>query len=177
MPLLSYRRLFDGCFQILSREEKDCASPDGRAAREFLLTLGLMHPLPKPIFAAAGGIALTGAQASATLSAPIFQGELRHFYPNYKDYYYLPAEDMAIHKSVAAYVDKDYRVKATAANCYVRREGKFLPQYGEPRFPCFFSAYKGKERYFEMTEEFFGSKEALKDYAMSLLSRLAETVR
>lgn len=44
---------------------------------------------------------------------------MRHFYSDYKNYYYLPKEDMAIHKSVAAYVDHEYRENArrTTAMC------------------------------------------------------------
>ena len=41
----------------------------------------------------------------------IYQGELKHFYPNYREYYYLPHEDRAIHKSVALYVDRNFRTK------------------------------------------------------------------
>ncbi len=47
-------------------------------------------------------------------------GALRMYYPNYKDYYYLPDEDTAIHKSVGAYVDKTHRRQATAENCFTR---------------------------------------------------------
>ena len=52
-----------------------------------------------------------------------FVGELKYFFDNYKDYYYLPAEDTAMHKSVASYVDKEHRRQATAATCYTRHEG------------------------------------------------------
>ena len=51
---------------------------------------------------------------------------MRHFYSDYKNYYYLPKEDMAIHKSVAAYVDHEYREKCKAYNCYVRKTGTFI---------------------------------------------------
>ena len=43
------------------------------------------------------------------------QDTLKYFYDNYKDYFYLPKEDTAIHKSVATYVDKDFRQKAKTA--------------------------------------------------------------
>lgn len=45
-------------------------------------------------------------------------GFVKHYYPNPKDYYYLPFEDYAIHKSLASFVSKDYRKKATADTCY-----------------------------------------------------------
>ncbi len=54
----------------------------------------------------------------AALHIPLVHGQLRNYYMNYKDYYYLPAEDMAVHKSVAAYVDRAAKEKATLATCY-----------------------------------------------------------
>ena len=41
--------------------------------------------------------------------------------------YYLPKEDMAVHKSVGCFVEPAYRQKATAANCYIKKDGRFLP--------------------------------------------------
>ena len=54
------------------------------------------------------------------MRAEIFEGEMRHFYSDYKNYYYLPKEDMAIHKSVAAYVDHEYREKCKAYKTFFR---------------------------------------------------------
>lgn len=58
---------------------------------------------------------------------PVYFGELKYFYPNPADYYYLPLEDCAMHKSVASFVEKEYRKKATAATCYTKKTGTFLP--------------------------------------------------
>jgi len=58
---------------------------------------------------------------------PVYSGELKYFYPNPADYYYLPLEDCAMHKSVASFVEKEYRKKATAATCYTKKTGTFLP--------------------------------------------------
>lgn len=71
------------------------------------------------------------------MRAEIFEGEMRHFYSDYKNYYYLPKEDMAIHKSVAAYVDHEYREKCKAYNCYVRKTGTFIRQYSDFMKPEF----------------------------------------
>lgn len=70
---------------------------------------------------------LTLENTTATLILPTCQNSLKYFFPNYKDYYYLPKEDMAVHKSVAEFVDSAYRKKATAATCYIKKEGTFLP--------------------------------------------------
>lgn len=62
---------------------------------------------------------------------PLFHGTLYHFYKDYKNYYYLPEEDMAVHKSVGIYVDPSHRQKATASNCYIKKTGTFLPLPGK----------------------------------------------
>lgn len=75
--------------------------------------------------------------STAQLHSQLYQTELKYFYPNYRDYYYLPAEDCAIHKSVAQYVDKSYRQQAKVSNCYSKKNGIFLPQYKEIITPAF----------------------------------------
>lgn len=111
----------------------------------------------------------SGLCRQVTLRIELFTGELRYFYPNYKDYYYLPAEDTALHKSVAAYVDRDYRTQATAATCYCKKSGRFLPQYQDLFSPAFKQNYKDKTSWFELTEAFTEKKENLKKYAMHFL--------
>ena len=43
---------------------------------------------------------LAGQDYFVLLRIPLYEGELKFFYPDYKNYSYLPAEDNAIHKSV-----------------------------------------------------------------------------
>lgn len=61
------------------------------------------------------------------LEISLYKGELYYFFKDYKNYFYLPKEDMAVHKSVGTYVDKEYRRQATASTCYVKKSGFFLP--------------------------------------------------
>ena len=61
------------------------------------------------------------------IAVPSHNLELKYFFPNYKDYYYLPKEDMAIHKSVSSFVDKNFRQKATPNNCYIKKKMDFIP--------------------------------------------------
>ncbi|MDO4942517.1 MAG: ribonuclease H-like domain-containing protein [Lachnospiraceae bacterium] len=44
--------------------------------------------------------------------------QFKHYFPNPKDYYYLTVEDRAVHKSLASYVPKEFKQKATHATCY-----------------------------------------------------------
>ncbi len=61
------------------------------------------------------------------IKVPIVFATLKYFFKNYKDYYYLPNEDVAIHKSVGTFVDKEFRENAKASNCYIKKEGEFIP--------------------------------------------------
>lgn len=72
------------------------------------------------------GVYINVVDNSATLIIPVINAKLKHFFKDYKNYYYLPAEDMAIHKSVAAYVDSQNRERATKSNCYVTKEDSFI---------------------------------------------------
>ncbi len=65
--------------------------------------------------------------SEVTVRVPMYTGTLYHYFPDHKNYYYLPDEDMAVHKSVGGYVDKDHREQATALNCYTKKTGTFIP--------------------------------------------------
>lgn len=62
-----------------------------------------------------------------TIYFNLFQGELKHFFDNHKDYYYIYSEDQAMHKSVASFIDGDNKTKATASTCYIKKRGTFIP--------------------------------------------------
>jgi hypothetical protein len=72
----------------------------------------LRHPI-SDVYLALGG-------EQAKLRIPLTDGTARLYYKDYKNYYYLPQEDMAVHKSVAGFVDKAHRQKATPDNCYTK---------------------------------------------------------
>jgi hypothetical protein len=85
---------------------------------ELLFTLTLQYPLPAPVSGGIPGLYLKAEDTSLKLLCHSRKGRLQQFYINYKDYEYLPAEDCAIPKSLAAYMDKGLRQKATPENCY-----------------------------------------------------------
>ena len=129
-------------------------------------------PFPKHISCRMGSVYFYAKGKKCTLSVRLEEDALKYFFPNYKDYYYLPAEDTAMHKSVASYVDKEHRRQATAATCYTRHEGSFLPQYEELISPFFKHDYKEKISYFELTEKFLSSPELIKSYVNHLLEAI-----
>lgn len=87
----------------------------------------LTHPVPLPLAFDEKGVHYEYRQSEFWLTVPLFEGTLYHFFPDYENYYYLPKEDTAIHKSVGKYVAPAFREKAKASNCYIKKTGTFLP--------------------------------------------------
>lgn len=172
LPLLAYPKLFQGAFQVLSCEKNVYKTYEDAQELELILTLALDHPLPRRFSFGRQDLYLTGYDKQAKLKVNIYQGELKYFYHNYKDYYFLPEEDRAVHKSVAFYVDKNFRTKAKAATCYSKKTGCFLPQYEEIITPYFKLEYHDKVTWFEMTEDFTDSVELQTKYAVHILEYL-----
>ncbi|MBQ3601394.1 MAG: ribonuclease H-like domain-containing protein [Lachnospiraceae bacterium] len=106
---------------------------------------------------------------SLSLNVKVFNGKLKYFYENYKDYYYLPLEDTAIHKSVAAFVDKEYREKAKKETCYLKKEDTFIPYYGCHYNTIFKKEYKAPEKYILYKEELLNDTTFLIDFIQSFL--------
>lgn len=137
---------------------------------KLLLTLRAPQPFPKKFLFQSDVCSLMCDGSAARLLVKIFCGELKFYYDNYKDYYYLPDEDMAVHKSIAAFVDAGHKKKATAATCYTKKSGEFLPQEKGLFTPEFYADKKSDFSYFEITDDFLADADALCDYAGWLLN-------
>lgn len=173
LPLLAYRDFFEQPVHVLSSHMASCR-PYGATTdeQELLLDLKVLTAFPKPLFYHGDFCNLMCQDASAKLQVKIYSGELKFYYENYKDYYYLPDEDMAIHKSVAAFVDASHRKKATAATCYTRKNGLFLPQNEIIFTPYFYPDKKGGISYFELRPEFLSDGDALDAYGNCVVRSL-----
>ena len=121
------------------------------------------------------GVFFSFHEHQIALQIPLYQGTLYHFFKDYKNYFYLPEEDMAVHKSVSSYVDKEFREPASAANCYTRKSGSFLPQQRNIMKPEFLKQYKDKTSYFEVTDDFCSSDIMLRRYVDHILKYMFET--
>lgn len=175
LPILSYAEIFNGAYSILSTRIDAFHSYDGTAGNELIITMQNDYPVPKRISHKLGDFSLMISKARTSIRVPVFEGELKYFYSNYKDYYYLPKEDLAIHKSVAAFVDKEYRETARASNCYNRRQGSYLPQCTSIMQPEFRREYRDKISYFELTEDFCSSDVMLRRYVDHILKYMFTT--
>lgn len=141
----------------------------------FALNITLTTPLPHPLDCTIDDIyRLHIRDTHATLTFPAFCGELRYFFDDYKNYYYLPLEDQAIHKSIGAYVDKEHRKAARPQTCYVRKTGVFLPQPEAVFEPVFRKSYEEKQLYLEYTDDIPMQNEKLQLYAKVILSKILQ---
>lgn len=170
LPILTYREILNGAFTFEDTEICEYLSYEGELQKEYIITLNNHYFVPKQISCQYVDYSLTMYKKTTKIRIPIIEDELRFFFSNYKDYFYLPKEDIAIHKSVADFVDKEYRQKAKACNCYTRRNSMFLPQYDTIITPVFRQEYKDKCCYFELNEDFSNSTETQLHYITYILS-------
>ena len=139
---------------------------------EIIMNLKLPSALPVEISYSANDCYFKGLGREGKLRVPIYEEEMKYFYSNYKDYYYLPKEDIALHKSVAAFVDKEYRRPAKARNCYTRKASSYLPQWDFVFTPFFKRDYDDKQIFFELTDEFKTQRESFNKYAQHILNMM-----
>lgn len=177
LPALAYSTLKNPVYisqnSSLSSHRICTETSDGRTVHKLLFEFITNFTFPTPIKAqqpqrqqrqqqqqqqrqSSQNITVLLSGNSIRLLIPITTCELKYFYPNYKDYFYLPVEDVALHKSVAMFVDKNYRTQAKAANCYTKKSGDFIPLPGKTPdlhgINIFRSEYSSKELYLDLDE-------------------------
>lgn len=157
------------------------APATGCDAPHLRIRFTLAAPLPQPLslsipHTTAGSeetfFELFVKNTTAILEIPGIDTELKYFFPDYKNYYYLPLEDQAIHKSVAAYVEKEYRLPAKAATCYTRKSGRFYLQPSGILTPAFRSSYKSQALYFAWQEDYGTNPELLRPLLTAILKQI-----
>ena len=125
------------------------------------ITFALPQPVPRPVtlhhiwdspLLADQKATLSLEADTGTLTLPLIKTMLKLFFTDYKNYFYLPSEDCAMHKSVAQFVDAAFRQKATAATCYTKKEGRFFPCLAKKATateePLFYQEHKTKPAFY-----------------------------
>ena len=133
LPALTYTEIAKGRVKVLNVEEKQ--SHPG----QYRVEIQAAARIPQPLFLTVGETTFYMKGDRISLTLPVFSGTMKYFFPNPKDYYYLPAEDEAIHKSVGSFVDKAHREQATAKTAYTHYTADFLPCFeGLPEIRIFY---------------------------------------
>lgn len=174
LPILSYADIFNSTLTPTKVSANYYTDINGIPKSELLIGLSWETPLPKPVSFMGKGCHFKGEGTHGTLLIPIFEEELKYFYANYKDYYYLPLEDTALHRSIGAYVDKEFRENAKASNCYTRKFSKYLPQWDIVVSPFFKRDYDSKDLFFELTDDIKKDRDLFSRYAKHILIQIAE---
>lgn len=174
LPILSYTDFFNETLTVRKVESNTTKDAFGKPQKEILIYFTLTTALPKPISCHGNDCYFSGRNHDGMIKVPVFMEEMKFYYSDYKNYYYLPNEDMAIHKSVSTYVDPQFREQATAANCYTQKMGEYLPQWDVVFEPFFKREYHSKNLFFELTDSFKDNRDAFSRYASHILSMMVQ---
>ena len=151
LPIFAYRDLGSLALQIHSIEAHNYSDYEGQPQTELLLEGSLGEALPAPVQLHLLDCYIILNKETFRASIPLFSGTMRHYLPNYKDYVYLPLDDMIVLKELASCIAKDKKQPAKPANCYVKKEGLFLclpPKLTITEDACvFYPEYKAPLRY------------------------------
>ncbi len=175
LPLTAFRQLRDPALTLRRAQANYYTDHDGREKEELFLFFRLSDPLPLPVGGGADHCYFRIEDADGVLKVPIYTETLRYFYANYKDYYFLPEEDMAIHKYIASYVDRSRRLQARPETCYTRKTASYLPEWDLFRTPFFKRAYTDDSLFFELTDELKRDRAQLSAYASYVAAHILKT--
>ncbi len=163
LPILYYSDLFHTSFHILQA---------GVSGDRLSIRMELPFRLPAQISFGTELCYFSAHEKSALLTVQVYEGELKFFYDNYKDYYYLPEEDTAVHKSLALFVDKEYRRKAKPSDCYTRKQGVFAPLYDPILSPAFKQSFQDRLSFIEVHTDFLLREKNLELYINHILRHM-----
>lgn len=172
LPILNYPDFLEHDFLLDHQEllsQKDIFDRDHSVLR---LTCKNGYSIPVGFSKSNSMVSLEAEGECLTVTIDLYEGELKYFYPDYKNYYYLIYEDKAIHKSVAEYVDKEARIKATAKTCYTRQTGRYLPQFSTLWTPCLQKEFKDKTTFVSYEPHFLEDSGNFRLYLRHLLHTL-----
>ena len=116
--------------------------------------------LPFPLSLLQNECTFTVTEQETDLLLPFFEGDLKYFFTDYKNYSYLKYEDTAVHNSIAEWVDKDAKEKCKPATAYQKKNSIFLtlpflkPGQAEAlsNLTLFFREYKQLPAYVEYND-------------------------
>ena len=107
--LLAYKKLYDGEYH-----PKQCMILE----QELKIIIELPVTVPVNVSCGNSEFYLSVSGNEARMLVHLNEGRLRQYYRNYKDYEFIPGEDMAMPKSITRYMDKSLRMAATPQTCY-----------------------------------------------------------
>mgnify|MGYP000297094303 FL=1 len=187
LPLFSYRMLLSKDLSLIKISPGESLFEKGTGSIAISCKLPLALPKPLNFSTSIGSISTDKNDSSILIiSLPYIEETLKHFFKDYRNYYYLPEEDRAVHKSVGCYVERKYRRAAKASTCYIKKEGIFLPipktqkHYGiqierypyQDSFPLYKREFKSPRSFAEFDNLFSDKNESLSIYLRDVIKEL-----
>ena len=170
LPILYYLDL-KGAPVIYNQFKVNCYNTyEGLPAKEVIFSFNTRIHLPKSFTAKTETMYLKYCESNdeITIRLPIYTGEMKVFFENYRDYCFLPGEDKAILKTLAQSLPKDRYKRATRETCYQKVAGDFVKQPSSLFTPALRESYKDKKRYFRFPDSF--NKEAAEEFGRELIN-------
>lgn len=164
IPIFNYEKLAIIIPKFNNSSENEYIDYHGNCCSELMIEYDIPIYVPSPISLNYENIFLSIRNNKGYLKIPLLFREMKHYFDNYKDYYYLPKEDIVIHKAIAASVDKEFRQKATKDNCFIKKSGIFIPYLGNDSAITFKENYDSKCTYIEFDSSFTKNIENLEQY-------------
>ena len=163
LSVLKYLTILDGAFTFSQIET---------ASGYAILTYRLQEEMPRSFETALPkqDCIICAERNMLQISIRMFEGTARFPLEDVENYYYLPAEDTVIHKDVAQFVDRQHRKKATKKNCFLKKEGVFLPQCHPLFEPAYLIDADKKRTYFELPQITPENGALLKEYALDIIN-------
>ena len=162
LDILKYLDIQEGNFHYEGMETASgYAILNYRLEQEMPVTFEKQIEKPEIVICADGSL--------LQISLKLYEGIAKYPLEDVENYYYLPAEDTVVHKDVARFVDQKYRKKATKKNCFLKKEGRFLPQNQKLFDPAYYVDGDKKRSYFDITEISAGP-EVWKEYALDIIN-------
>ena len=187
LPLFSYRMLLSKNLSLIKVSPGESLFEKGTGSIAISCKLPLALPKPLNFSTSVGSISTDKIDSSILIiSLPYIEETLKHFFKDYRNYYYLPEEDRAVHKSVGCYVERKYRRAAKASTCYIKKAGIFLPipktqkHYGiqierypyQDFFPLYKREFKSPRSFAEFDNLFSNKNESLAIYLRDVIKEL-----
>ena len=172
LPLMIYRELDSSEFRVRKAQANYYTDHNGTRREELFIFFRLGRSLPAPVYASADHCYVKIEGDEGVLKVPLYTEVMKYFYANYIDYYFLPEEDMAVHKYLASYVEKSRRIQARPETCYTRKASSFLPQWDLYRTPFFKRSYEDKELFFEFSDDCKKDRNFLGGYAAYVFTHI-----
>lgn len=110
LSIRNFKQLSKGAFQITDIRMENDIDYQGYEKKYAVFEISWESPLPRNLSRILPQIQFHLHETAGIVRLPVFTGTLKYFYKDYKNYFYLPEEDTAVHKSIGQFVDRQHKI-------------------------------------------------------------------